>query len=81
MRFWESLGGGMARARVFDVASEGPQYLLKSLEGGDLHESAKFGKRSDLIASRSLVKMVAKGLHCNSDASGLGNRLSTTGQD
>lgn len=58
---WESLGGGIARARAFDAESEGPQYLLKALSKADVYESSKFGGKADLMLSESLVEMVTTG--------------------
>lgn len=34
MGFWEGIGGGMSRVRVFDTAQDGVSYVTKGLEGG-----------------------------------------------
>lgn len=33
MGYWEGIGGGMARVRVYDAAQDGASYLTKGLEG------------------------------------------------
>lgn len=33
MGYWEGIGGGMARVRVFDAAQDGASYVTKGLEG------------------------------------------------
>lgn len=34
MGYWEGIGGGMARVRVYNAALDGAEYTLKGLEGG-----------------------------------------------
>jgi len=61
MKRWETLGGGMARVRVFDDRRSGSlDYMEKTLSGmalagADVYESAKFGsKASELMYSHSM---------------------------
>lgn len=64
---WERLGGGWAVVRVFDSTLAGTDYILKGLEqaqrsydlqGANLYEFQKFGGRSDLTLSESLIRVV-----------------------
>lgn len=42
MGFWEGIGGGMARVRVYDAAQDGAAYTVKGLEG-DLSDYSNQG--------------------------------------
>lgn len=69
MGFWEGIGGGMARIRVYDAAQDGVSYCTKGLEGvkdghwsqagANRYEVGKFGSSKDdslmLIPSRTLL--------------------------
>jgi hypothetical protein len=66
MGYWEGIGGGMSRVRVFDAAQDGVSYITKGLEGNgtdwtkegaNAYELAKF-KSDDslmLIPSHALL--------------------------
>jgi len=65
MQGWESLGGGMARVRVFNPGLDGLDYMLKDLEsatnhGGNLYELTKFGGTANVTLSNSFVGRVRK---------------------
>jgi hypothetical protein len=61
MKIWESLGGGIARVRVFDSTLAGVEYILKGVDealmnqGGNWYELNKFGSRCDVMLSMSLI--------------------------
>lgn len=66
MGYWEGLGGGMARVRVFDAAQDGVSYITKGLEGNgtdwtrqgaNTYELGKFNHDDTLmlIPSRALL--------------------------
>lgn len=66
MGYWEGLGGGMARVRVFDAAQDGASYVIKGLEGdgtdwtsqgANRYEVGKFNGDDTLmlIPSRALL--------------------------
>lgn len=62
MHAWESVGGGMARVRLFDQRLNGVDYVTKCLDmsGADTYESAKFGsKSSDLMLSTAAQKILS----------------------
>jgi len=61
MRLWESIGGGMARIRVFNPALDGLGYVLKGLDGADSYESSKFAGRSVVRLSESCRRVVRRG--------------------
>jgi len=58
MAAWESVGGGMARVRVYDSSRNGAAYILECLsneQGMNAYESAKFGSaRCHLIVAKSV---------------------------
>jgi len=68
MKIWESLGGGMARVRVFDSRLNAAGYILKvsgldetTALGAENYESAKFGNRStELIASKRALELARR---------------------
>jgi len=50
--FWETIGGGMARIRMYDSTQQGVDYLLKCLApdaGGNLYETCKFSHACDEV--------------------------------
>ncbi len=66
MGYWEGIGGGMSRVRVFDAAQDGTSYMIKGLEatgndwttqGANRYEIGKFnaGDSLMLIPSRALL--------------------------
>lgn len=66
MGYWEGLGGGMSRVRVFDAAQDGASYVVKGLEGdisdysnqgANRYEVGKFNGDDTLmlIPSRALL--------------------------
>jgi hypothetical protein len=59
MRYWERLGGGIPRVRVFDPRLSGVDYVAECLgyhmDGADIYESAKFGSNGrELFYSRAV---------------------------
>lgn len=63
MAGWESVGGGMARYRIFDRTLNGVDYVCKCLgmSGADVYESAKFGsKSSGLMLSKGAEKILQR---------------------
>lgn len=67
MSIWEhQRGGGIARCRVVSSASDALDYTLKDLDkefekrGADWYEFAKFGGRSIVTLSESLILRVGK---------------------
>lgn len=64
MGYWEGIGGGMSRVRVYDDGQDGSSYITKGLEslemleGANRYEVGKFGTLDDslmLIPSKSLL--------------------------
>jgi len=60
MGFWEGIGGGMARCRVYDAGQGAAEYIAKGLEGetggANRYEVGKFGDETlMLIPSDSLL--------------------------
>lgn len=57
MGYWEGIGGGMARVRVFDAAQDGTSYITKGLEsvgdfttaGANRYELGKFNHDDTLM--------------------------------
>jgi hypothetical protein len=65
MSQWETLGGGMARASVYNSSLNGLDYILKGGEltgsrakrwAGDYHELSKFGGSCDVTLSESVFR-------------------------
>jgi len=75
MNLWESLGGGMARVRVFNPRLPGVEYTLKGLEqapanvGANAYELSKFDDSSvagrELIVAHRLLGIWGAGATCN----------------
>ena len=63
MRIWEKrIGGGFARARLFDPMLDGVGYVLKGLSGEDFYESGKFSQKTQLMLCESCLRVVGRGL-------------------
>lgn len=71
MNLWETLGGGMARVRMFSARSTGVEYVLKGLEdapssrdGANAYELSKFDAEApgrELILAESLLRKWRRG--------------------